>query len=291
MIKAFVPNVWAFSIAIGIDLIIGEYPNAIHPVVWMGKMVELFNVSSESKGVKFTQGIVLLICDGGIWFLAGIGTVMIPGIVGIILQSFLFKSTFSIRGLYSHIKKCKIDDDEKMRHEVSMIVSRDTSKLNKWHLVSAALESLSENTSDSITGPFFYFFLLGLPGALLYRVVNTIDAMVGYHTFQFEWFGKAPARIDDVMNFIPSRITAMFFAIFSPKKAFRSIFKYGPIKINGTYPMSAFSGVLGVKFEKIGVYEFDGREPCLSDVDRGLRLYTFSVSVILLFFFLLVVVR
>lgn len=291
MIRLFIPNPWVFLFAIGIDLVIGEYPNFMHPVVWMGRLVGFFDLDSNSNGVRFVNGILLISFDAGLWFLIGIGVMIIPGIVGLIIQAFLLKSTFSIRGLYAHVKRCKADDEEKMRHEVSMIVSRDTSKLDRWHLVSAALESLSENTSDSITGAVFYYFLLGLPGALLYRTVNTLDAMVGYHDQKFEWFGKPAARTDDALNFIPSRLTATFFAIFNPKKAFRSIFKYGPLKINGTYPMSSFSGVLGVKFEKIGVYEFDGREPVLSDISRGLNLYVLSVSIILSTFFLLMAAR
>jgi len=290
MTGLFIPNPWVFLCAIAIDLAIGEYPNFIHPVVWMGKMVGFFNIDSNPN-VRFFNGLLLLIFDSGLWFLGGIGVMIIPGILGFIIQVLLLKSTFSIRGLYAHVKRCKVDDDEKMRKAVSMIVSRDTSKLDRWHLISAALESLSENTSDSITGPIFYYALFGLPGALLYRVVNTLDAMIGYHTEKFEWFGKAAARTDDALNFIPSRLTATFFAIFSPKRAFGAIFKYGPIKINGTYPMSAFSGVLGVEFEKIGIYKFDGREPVLSDITRGLRLYVFSTAVILSFFLLLIVVR
>lgn len=285
------PNPEVFLLAILIDLLIGEYPNAIHPVVWMGRIVKYFDKDVKSNAVRFIYGTTLLIINVAIWASVGISIMFIPGIIGILIQAVLLKSTFSIRGLYVHVKRCRVEDDEKMRHSVSMIVSRDTSKLDRWHLISAALESLSENTSDSITAPLFYYALFGLPGALIYRVVNTMDAMVGYHTQKFEWFGKAAARTDDAMNFIPSRLTATFFALFSPKKAFRSIFKYGPIKINGTYPMSAFSGVLGVKFEKIGVYEFEGREPVLADLNRGLRFYAFSVLIILSVFFILTVIR
>ncbi|MGC8544666.1 MAG: adenosylcobinamide-phosphate synthase CbiB [Athalassotoga sp.] len=289
--KFFMPDPLTFLLALMIDLLIGEYPNAIHPVVWMGKLVKYFDKDAKSNAVRFIYGTMLLILNVAIWASVGISIMFIPGLIGILTQALLLKSTFSIRGLYAHVKRCRVEDDEKMRHSVSMIVSRDTSKLDRWHLISAALESLSENTSDSITAPLFYYTLFGLPGALVYRVVNTMDAMIGYHTQKFEWFGKAAARTDDALNFIPSRLTATFFALFSPKKAFRSIFKYGPIKINGTYPMSAFSGILGVKFEKHGVYEFEGREPEIEDLDRGLRIYAFSVLIIISVFFLLTVAR
>ncbi len=287
----FLPNPFVFLIAIGIDLFVGEYPALVHPVVWMGRIVKYFDVDSKRESMRFFWGIMLLIVDVGIWFSVGAFATMIPGIVGIFIQAFLLKSTFSIRSLYFHVKRCGVEDEDTMRHNVSMIVSRNTANLDKWHLVSAALESLSENTSDSVTGPIFYYALFGLPGAFVYRTVNTLDAMIGYHNERFEWFGKAAARTDDALNFIPSRLTATFFAIFSPKKAFRSIFKYGPLKINGTYPMSAFSGLLGVKFEKIGYYAFDGREPVVEDIKRGLKFYVMAISVILSTFFLLIMVR
>ncbi|MGC8610892.1 MAG: adenosylcobinamide-phosphate synthase CbiB [Athalassotoga sp.] len=286
----FMPNPYAFLIAIGIDLLIGEYPNSIHPVVWMGKIVKYFEKGSTPKA-QFIYGLSMLATNCAIWFTAGALAMMVPGIAGILVQALILKATFSIRGLYEHVKKCDTDDEEEMRRSVSMIVSRDTSKLDRWHLVSAALESLSENTSDSITGPIFYYTLLGLPGALLYRVVNTMDAMVGYHTPRFEWFGKPAARLDDAMNFIPSRLTATFFAILRPGRSFRYIFEYGPIKINGTYPMSAFAGLLGVTFEKIGVYRFDGRIPVLEDIKRGLNFYALTVLIIISFFLAIMVVR
>ncbi len=286
----FIPNIYAFLIAIGIDLLIGEYPNIVHPVVWMGKIVKYFE-NGKTPESRFVYGLSMLITNCAIWFTTGILAMMVPGIIGIFVQAIILKSTFSIRGLYEHVKRCGVDDEEKMRKAVSMIVSRDTSKLDRWHLISAALESLSENTSDSITGPLFYYTLLGLPGALLYRVVNTMDAMVGYHTPMFEWFGKPAARMDDAMNFIPSRLTATFFAFLRPRRAFRYIFEYGPIKINGTYPMSAFAGVLGVSFEKIGVYKFDGRIPVLEDIKRGLRFYALTVLTIISFFLIIMVVR
>ncbi len=287
----FLPNPFVFLIAIGIDLFVGEYPALFHPVVWMGRIVKYFDVDSKRESVRFFWGIMLLIVDVGIWFSVGSFATMIPGIAGIFIQAFLLKSTFSIRSLYFHVKRCGVEDEDKMRHNVSMIVSRNTANLDKWHLLSAALESLSENTSDSVTGPIFYYALFGLPGAFVYRTVNTLDAMIGYHNERFEWFGKAAARTDDALNFIPSRLTATFFAIFSPKKVFRSIFKYGPLKINGTYPMSAFSGLLGVKFEKIGYYAFDGREPVVEDIKRGLKFYVMAISVILSTFFLFIMVR
>ncbi|MEN3043219.1 MAG: cobalamin biosynthesis protein, partial [Fervidobacterium sp.] len=152
---------------------------------------------------------------------------------------------------------------------------------DKPHLYSAAIESLSENISDSITGPLFYYLLFDLYGAIVYRVVNTYDALFGYRTKRYEWFGKFCARFDDLLNIIPSRLTALVIILFNPKRGLEYITRYGGIKINSTYPMSAFSGVLGVGFEKIGYYKFHGKLPDKDDVFRALKLYKKVVIILL----------
>lgn len=190
-----------------------------------------------------------------------------------ILKIYLLKASFSIKGLYIHVKSCIVDDENQLRKRVSLIVSRDVSKLDKFHLYSAAIESLSENISDSTTGPLFYYTLFGLYGAVAYKVVNTYDALFGYRTNRYEWFEKFPARFDDLQNIVPSRLTALIILLFNPKRGWEYLKRYGGIKINATYPMSAFAGVLGVSFEKVGYYKFHGRLPEKDDVQRGLHLY------------------
>ena len=288
----FAPNIVVFIGAIAIDLMFGEWPNVIHPVVWMGRTAKLFDMPLSSDFIKFLLGVMLVTVDVSLWiFIASVFCSIHVNIISVLLQIFLFKSTFSIKALYKHVSKCACGDREKMRRNVSMIVSRDVSKLDKPHMISAALESLSENTSDSITGPFFYYALFGLGGAVIYRVVNTLDAVVGYRTERFEWFGKASARADDVLNFIPARVTAIIFTILSPRRAFNSVKKYGALKINAAYPMSAFSGVLNVWLEKKGVYRFEGRKPMLSDISRGLKIYMLSTAILVAIFALITVMR
>ncbi len=287
----FGPETIVFAAAVGIDLAFGEWPNAIHPVVWMGRMAKLFDIPSESRAARFSAGAILLAADAALWLSVAFFASWAAGIIGIVLRVFLLKSTFSVRALYTHVRRCARDDTEEMRSEVSMIVSRNTQPLDRAHLVSAALESLSENTSDSVTGPLFYYAIFGLAGAVVYRVVNTLDAIVGYRTERFEWFGKAAARTDDLLNLIPSRLTGVVFALFSPKKGFAAMKKYGPLKINATYPMSSFSGVLGVWFEKAGLYRFEGRAPEVPDIFRGLRIYSASAAILLAAFMAAAAVR
>ncbi len=274
--------------AVGIDLVFGEWPELFHPVVWMGRISKLFDMGSDSRMVRFSLGVFLLGVDVILWGYLAIVLSKLDGIWGFMLQVYMLKSTFSIRSLYVHVSNCATDDIEVLRGAVSCIVSRDVSRLDIPHLVSAAIESLSENVSDSITAPLFFYMLFGLPGAVVYRVVNTLDAMIGYRNERYEWFGKPSARFDDFLNFVPSRLTAVVFSLFSPSKAFSSMKRYARVKVNAAYPMSAFSGVLGVWFEKEGAYRFDGREPTVADIERGLKLYVFSVIIIVGFFCLIV---
>jgi len=278
----FSPDISVFMAAIGIDLAIGEYPEIVHPVVWMGRITGIFDIKSSSKLIRFASGSMLLTSDTALWFLVAAFSFKLPFYLSFMAQIFLLKATFSIRALYEHTLRCQTDDIAKMRNAVSMMVSRNTSGLDKSHLISAALESLSENISDSIASPLFYYVIFGLPAAMAYRTINTLDAMIGYHTESFEFFGKTAAIADDIINFIPSRITALIIALFSPVAAFRSMRKYARVKLNAAYPMAAASGVLGVWFEKKGFYRFDGREPQIYDIKRGLKLFRLTVAVILL---------
>ena len=124
--------------------------------------------------------------------------------------------TFSIKGLRRaafKIKNLLQDDDlDKTRFELRALVSRDTAGLPRPLLASAAVESVAEGTCDSLVAPLFYFLLLGVPGAIGYRVVNTLDAMIGYHG-KYEYLGKFAARLDDVLNYIPARLAALLLVL------------------------------------------------------------------------------
>ncbi len=280
-------KVLLFLVALIVDLFLGEFPDIIHPVVYMGRIGKFFDNfynSRSSKTFSFLLGmasliIELIIWEGLVYFLLRLSKIHT---ILIILEVYFLKSSFSIRALYEHVDRCRTNDVELLRRNVSMIVSRDTSRLDKPHLYSAAVESLAENISDSITGPLFYYVLFGLYGAIAYRVVNTYDALFGYRTAKYEWFGKFPARFDDLLNLIPSRLTALFISFFNFKRSWEYIRKYGAIKINATYPMSAFAGVLGLGFEKLGHYKFDGKLPDMEDLEKALRLYKKTVFLIIL---------
>lgn len=271
--------------AIVFDIVFGEYPTKFHPVIYMGFLGKLFDklyTSKKNNLIAFFLGMFSLGTEVSLWIFIVFGVDLIEIFwLRLIIEIYLLKASFSIRALYVHVKSCVTDDESELRKRVSLIVSRDVSKLDKPHLYSAAIESLSENISDSITGPLFYYALFGLYGAMIYRVVNTYDALFGYRTPCYEWFGKFPARFDDLLNILPSRLTAMIILIFNPSRAWEYLRRYGGIKINATYPMSAFAGVLGVGFEKIGYYKFHGPLPEKHDVQRALRLYKRVVFVLI----------
>jgi len=286
-------ELFALLFAIVYDLLFGEYPTKIHPVVYMGFVGKWFdkklNKPEKSNFAKFIFGMIALTIEIVLFLVISTSLLVISKsdnkvaqILGFLVAIYLLKSTFSIRSLYEHVARCYTDDVELLRKNVSFIVSRDVSKLDKAHLYSAAIESLAENISDSITGPLFYYLLFGLPGAVIYRVVNTYDALFGYRNEKYEWFGKFPARFDDLLNIVPSRVTAFVISLFNPVNSWKYILKYGAIKINAMYPMSAFAGVLKLGFEKIGYYKLEGKIPEKEDIRKALELYK-KVTAIIIF--------
>lgn len=162
-----------------------------------------------------------------------------------------------------------------------MIVSRDTKSLDEPHLNSAAIESLSENINDSVIAPLFYYLIFGLPGAVVYRAVNTLDAMIGYRNEKYEYFGKFAARLDDLLNFVPARITVLLFLSLGGRKVIR-YYRMAKYKINSDKPIAAMSAVLGVWLEKPNYYKFPGRRPENEDIKRALKVYWIIVVEFLL---------
>jgi len=196
---------------------------------------------------------------------------LLPQPLSLILAVYFLKSTFSIRSLEEHVRATIIPEVEVKRERVSLIVSRNTGQLSEEDLNSAAIESLAENLVDSVIAPIFYFLLFGLPGAMVYRAVNTLDAMIGYKSPVYIDFGKFAARFDDLLNFIPARMAVMLFLPLS-----RGVWRYyrmARFKLNGDKPISAMSAVLGVKLEKKGDYAFPGRGPRNEDILRALKVF------------------
>ena len=207
--------------------------------------------------------IILLGLQSGIDF---INIEFLSILVSIISGIILFKMTIAIKGMERHalsvLDAIQKNDLNKARTNLSMIVKRNTKNLDKNHILSGTLESLSENIVDGITGPMFYFAIFGLPGAFAYRIVNTVDSMVGYKTQMFKNLGWFGANCDNILNYIPSRLTGLTIVLGSMLlghdwKNCYEIFKRDGNKTdspNAGYPMAAFAGALGTKFEKLEHY-------------------------------------
>ena len=263
--------------ALILDLLFGDPKNQFHPTAWIGSLIAKLTTFSKNFFLKFeklggifviliSSAIVLsliLLLDLGISFITHEYLSMI---ISIITGTILLKITIAIRGMEKHalavVSSLERDDILSARNNLSMIVKRDTKNLDKNHIISGVIESISENTVDGITGPLFYFGLFGIPGALVYRVINTADSMIGYKTNIFKNIGWFAANCDKFLNYIPSRLTALTM-IFSAmilkndwKKSYAIMIRDASKteSPNAGYPMAAIAGALGKKFEKINHY-------------------------------------
>ena len=283
--------IFILFIALAIDLTFGEPPNSWHPVAWLGKLISLEMKwgSQSGKLIQLAFGIVTVLLTLGIitapmyFLLLYLGE--INRLIYIVVAGVLLKFTFSLRGLRQAVATAKEflaqDKIAEARTSLKSLVSRDTTGLNKSQLVSATVESVAENSCDSFVAPLFYFLLLGVPGAIAYRIINTFDAMIGYHG-RWEHLGKFAARLDDVANFIPARITALIIvlAAWICKKNTRQAW-YIMLRDhkktqspNAGWTMSAIAGTLGEQLEKAGHYKLgDNHYPLsLNTIDSSRQM-------------------
>ena len=260
-----------FLIALLIDIAFSEPPNILHPVAWLGKLISLELKLKPSRG-KLAQ---LIFGTAAVLMTTIIVTIPIYFVTNylqsfhiissVLISALILKYTFSIRGLSSAAKKVKkaISNNNLTgaRSNLRALVSRDTSQLNKNQIIAATVESIAENSCDSIVAPFFYFAIFGLPGAVVYRIINTFDSMIGYHG-EWEYIGKFAARIDDIANFIPARITALLISGLAWICRCKSTCAWHIMirdhnkteSPNAGWTMSAAAGALDIQLEKTGHY-------------------------------------
>lgn len=281
--------------AVAWDLTLGEPHPAAHPVVWMGRAVAPFKrLRGRTRTRDFLAGSAVVVAITSASVTVGLKTSSLRTIAGLLFSIGLLKSCFSVRSLFSHVSavesRLRNDDVDAARESVAHIVSRDVRALAPHQIAAAAIESLSENTSDSVVAPLVYFLLAGLPGALFYRSVNTLDAEIGYRG-DLEWFGKTAARLDDVLNFIPSRITGFLIVAAapmvggSPLRSWRVMTREGDFtpSPNAGRPMAAMAGALEVELQKPGEYVLGrgARQPDHQDLRRALLLARIATALAL----------
>ncbi len=263
--------------ALTIDFTLGDPKNKFHPTAWIGSLIAKITPSlkNSSNTLEKLGGIILIIISSAIVasliILLDVGINMITTdylsiIISIIVGGILLKTTIAIKGMEKHalavVNSLENNNIISARNNLSMIVKRNTKDLDENHVFSGVVESISENTVDGITGPLFYFGLFGLPGAFVYRVINTADSMIGYKTNIFKNIGWFAANCDTILNYIPSRLTG-FVMIFSAmilgydwKRSYKIMIRDGgkTQSPNAGYPMAAIAGALGTRFEKIDHY-------------------------------------
>ena len=290
---------WAIEAAFGWPD--GVYRRIRHPVVWIGWLVNRLEqtLNREHLGERgqllagaLASGIVIVIVVAIAWALARAMTTLLPaGPPGIAAEALIAASLLASRSLYEHVDAVATalgsDALVTAREAVAHIVGRDPQGLDEAGIARAALESLAENASDAVVAPLFWGLLLGLPGIAAYKAVNTLDSMIGHRTARYQQFGQCAARLDDVANWLPARLTGALFALAAGNsaEAWRVMWRDARRhrSVNAGWPEAAAAGALGVRLS--GPRRYGGRqtaEPWLNgaapDPDAhtlaaGLKLY------------------
>jgi adenosylcobinamide-phosphate synthase len=291
----------AMVLALAIDGVMG-WPGALHarighPVTWLGRLIGALDrrwnrddgafATRRLAGVAAALAVIALASGLAFVVQALIG----PGWRRILLTGILAWPFVALRSLHEHVaavaKPLQGGDVAGARHAVSMIVGRDPTRLDQAGIARAAIESLAENTSDGVVAPIFWGALFGLPGIVGYKAVNTLDSMIGHRDARHEAFGWAAARIDDIANLVPARLTALLFALVSSRVSAALGCMWRDARnhrsINAGWPEAAVAGALSVRLCGPRVYHGEvakepwlnegARDPAGEDVALALRLY------------------
>jgi adenosylcobinamide-phosphate synthase len=278
------------ALALVIDGLWGEPPNPVHPVAWMGRALRALKRLAPERGRWAQLGWGTAVAFGLPAAFAGLAWALERALhpyplLSVLLLAPVLKSMFALRALGEAADGVKralagSEDLPQARYALRSLCSRDPSQLDSPLLVAATVESVAENASDSFVAPLFYYALFGLPGAVAYRVVNTLDASIGYRG-KYEYLGKAAARLDDLLNLVPARITAALLLLAgvparSARRGWRVMARDGgrTESPNAGRPMAAMAGLLGVELEKPGHYKLGDAEEALAvkKIDQAWRL-------------------
>ena len=245
-----------------LDFFLGDPSWLPHPVVWFGKMIS-FGEHRLNKGLyRMAKGAVMAIALILMVFFAVWGLKrLIPNMVlWLVLDTIIIFYCLAGTTLIREVREVFLALDRSLdegRKQVARIVGRDTSGLSAQEVRTAALETLAENLSDGVIAPLFWLALLGTPGMLAYKMVNTLDSMIGYRTERYKEFGCWAARIDDVANYIPARLTAVLMVVASGRLSLlKFVWQNGSrhASPNSGYPEAALAGILNCRFGGPHIY-------------------------------------
>ncbi len=238
-------------IAYIIDRFVGEFRFVRHPVVLMGDFIKLFEKlfykDSIFRGSLLTLSLITLVFVVS-FTIQNFLSESVNYYLGVIISGLIASTTIASKMLYDSVK-----DIIAHPQHIKYLVSRDTESLSSSDINKAAIETYAENLSDGVIAPLFYLLFFGLWGAFVYKAINTLDSMVGYRNEKYEKFGKFSARLDDVVNYIPARITAILILLLSKgalaNAPYQKIWKFGRLheSPNAGYPISAMALSLGIK--------------------------------------------
>ena len=268
------------------DLVFGDPERLPHPIVWFGRMIAFGEKRlnrgqhRKLKGGLMAVGLIALVF-AITWLLRYLILSFSPSLIlSISLDSIIVFYCLAGTTLIKEVREVFLALDRSLdegRAQVARIVGRDTSELSAQEVRTAALETLAENLSDGVIAPLFWLMLLGTPGMLAYKMVNTLDSMIGYHTERYLLFGCVAARIDDVANYIPARLTAL---LMGGKLWFIRKYARNHASPNSGYPEAALASILDCRFG--GPHKYFGEvfyKPYIGENERELTTADMKTAV------------
>ena len=289
-------NVISLLLGWVLDLMFGDPQRLPHPIVWFGKVIAWgehhlnHGLHRRLKGALMAVFLIVLVF-ALTWILRHY-IISLPSLLGrgwgwvflfdALIVFYCLAGTTLIREVRAVFLALDRSLDEG-RTQVARIVGRDTSELSAQEVRTAALETLAENLSDGVIAPLFWFAILGTPGMLAYKMVNTLDSMIGYRTERYKDFGCWAAHIDDIANYIPARLTALLMIIGSLRiSTWKFVIKYGRnhASPNSGYPEAALAGILDCRFG--GPHYYFGQlfpKPYIGENDRPLTTVDMKIAV------------
>ena len=263
------------------DLWLGDPMQLPHPVVGFGKLIAKGeHVWNKGKGRQWKGALMAIALVVGTYVVSACLLGLLPGVLHTFASALLIFYCLAGTTLIREVREVfrAVDRSlEEGRMQVARIVGRDTSELSAQEVRTAALETLAENLSDGVIAPLFWYALLGVPGMLTYKMVNTLDSMIGYRNERYKDFGCFAARLDDVANYLPARLTAMLMVLASGRiSLIKFVWKYRNqhASPNSGYPEAALAGILDCRFG--GPHNYFGQEVWKPFIGEHERLFTTS---------------